>query len=87
MAMLLHTLPVLTGVCGVWVGCCLVPAPCAVVRCVLCTPPGFAAPSGRCCLAPVGVPWLWPAACLSDVPCGPAWGAAPRLIRLLSVLR
>ena len=45
--------------------------PCAVVRCVLCVPPGFAAPGGRCCLAPVRVPWLWLAACLSEVPCGP----------------
>ena len=25
-----------------------------------------------CCLAPGRVPWLWPAACLSGVPCGPA---------------
>ena len=31
---------------------------------------GLAAPSGRCCPAPP--PWLWPAACFSDVPCGPA---------------
>ena len=46
--------------------------PCAVVRCVLCAPPGFAAPGGRGCLAPVCVPWLWPAACLSGVPGGPA---------------
>ena len=30
--------------------------PCAVVRCVLCALPGFAAPGGRCCLAPVRVP-------------------------------
>ena len=42
-----------------------------MVRCVLCALPGFAAPGGRCCLAPVRVPWLWPA-CLSGVPCGPA---------------
>ena len=61
--------------------------PCAVVRFVLCALSGFAAPGGRCCLAPVRVPWLWPAACLSGVPCGPAWCAAPRLVRLLSVLR
>ena len=46
--------------------------PCAAVRCVLCALPGFAAPGGRCGLAPVLVPWLWPAACLSGVPCGPA---------------
>ena len=45
---------------------------CAVVRCVLCALPGFAAPGGRCCLAPVRVPWLWPAVCLSGVPGGPA---------------
>ena len=45
---------------------------CAVVRCVLCALPGFAAPDGRCCLAPVRVPWLWPAASLSGVPLGPA---------------
>ena len=38
--------------------------PCALVRCVLCAPPGFAAPGGRCCLAPVCVPWLWSAVCL-----------------------
>ena len=41
---------------------------CAVVRCVLCALSGFAAPGGRCCPAPVRVPWLWPAACLSGVP-------------------
>ena len=44
---------------------------CAVVPCVLCALPGFAAPGGRCCLAPAHVPSLWPAACLSDVPRGP----------------
>ena len=60
---------------------------CAVVRCVLCALSGSAAPGGRCCLAPVRVPWLWPAACLSGVPPGPAWCAAPRLVRSLSVLR
>ena len=59
----------------------------AVVRCVLCAYFGFAAPGGRCCLAPVRVPWLWPAACLSGVPRGPACCAAPRPVRLLSVLR
>ena len=45
---------------------------CAAVRCVLCALPGFAAPGGRSGLAPVLVPWLWPAACLSGVPRGPA---------------
>ena len=60
---------------------------CAMVRCVLCALSGFAAPGGRCCLAPVPVPWLWPAACLSNVPRGPAWCAAPRPVRSLSVLR
>ena len=44
----------------------------AAVRYVLCTLPGFAAPDGRCGLPPVLVPWLWPAACLSGVPRGPA---------------
>ena len=43
----------------------------AAVRRVLCALPGFAAPRGRCGLAPVLVPWLWPAACLSVVPRGP----------------
>ena len=59
----------------------------AVVRCVLCALSGFAAPGCRCCLAPVPVPWLWPAACLSGVPHGPAWCAAPRPVRSLLVLR
>ena len=45
---------------------------CATVRCVLCAPPGFAAPGRRCGLAPVLLPWLWPAVCLSGVPHGPA---------------
>ena len=45
---------------------------CAVVCCGSCALPGFAAPGGCCCLAPVPVPWLWPAACLSGVPRGPA---------------
>ena len=45
---------------------------CAVVCSVFCALPGFAAPGGRFGLAPVLVPWLWPAACLSRVPCGPA---------------
>ena len=44
----------------------------AAVRRMLCALPGFAAPGGRCALAPVRVPWLWPAACLSGVPCGSA---------------
>ena len=39
---------------------------------MLCVLPGFAAPGGRCGLAPVLVPWLWPVACLSGVPRGPA---------------
>ena len=64
-------------------GTCL----CAVVLCVLCALSGFVAPGGRRCLAPVRVPWLWPAACLSGVPRGPAWCAAPRPVRSLSVLR
>ena len=61
--------------------------PCAAVRCVLCAPSWFVAPGGRCCPAPVRVPWLWPAACLSGVPHGPAWCTAPRPVRSLSVLR
>ena len=60
---------------------------CAVVWCVLCALSGFAAPGGRCCLAPVRVPWLWPAACLSGVPHGPAWCSAPRPVQSLSVLQ
>ena len=59
---------------------------CAVVRRVLCALSGFAAPGGRCCLAPVRVFWLWPAACLSGVPRGPAWCAAPRPVWSLSRL-
>ena len=47
-------------------------SPRAVVCCVLCALSGFAAPGGRCGLAPVRVPWFWPAACLSGVPRGPA---------------
>ena len=47
--------------------------PRAVVRSVLCALSWFAAPGGRRCLAPVRVPWLWPAACLSGVPRGPAF--------------
>ena len=61
---------------GVWRGCVgwVLPGTCscAVVRCVLCALPAFAAPGGRCRLAPVRVPWFWPAACLSGVLCGPA---------------
>ena len=45
---------------------------CAAVRRVLCARPRFAAPGGRCGLAHVLVPWLWPVACLSGVPRGPA---------------
>ena len=44
----------------------------AAVPRVLCALPGLAAPGGRCGLAPVLVPWLWPAACLCGVPRGPA---------------
>ena len=58
----------------------------AVARCVLCALSGFAAPGGRCCLAPVRVPWLWPAPCVSGVPRGPVWCVAPRPLRWLSVL-
>ena len=58
----------------------------AVVRCVLCALSGFAAPGGRCCLAPVRLPWLCWAACLSGVPRGPAWCAAPRPVWSLLVL-
>ena len=60
---------------------------CAVFRCVLCALSGFVAPGGRRCLAPVRVPTLLPAAYLSGVPRGPAWCAAPRPVRSLSVLR
>ena len=74
---------------GLWCLGWLLPGTCscAVVRCVLCALSRFVAPGDRCCLAPVGVPLLWPVACLSGVPRGPAWCAAPRLVRLLSVLR
>ena len=74
---------------GLWCVGWLLPGTrsCAVVRCVLCALSGFVAPGGRRCLAPVRVPWLWPAACLSGVPRGPAWCAAPRPVRSLSVLR
>ena len=43
----------------------------AVVRCLLCALSAFAATGGRCCLAPVRVPWFWPATRLSGVPHGP----------------
>ena len=57
--------PLLAGVCGVLVGCCLAtPVPWFVASCAVAV--------GRCCLAPALVPWLWPAACLSGVPLGPA---------------
>ena len=59
----------------------------AVVPCVLCALSRFAATGSRCCLAPVHLPWLWPAACLSGVPRGPAWCAVPRPVRSLWVLR
>ena len=58
-----------------------------MVRCVLYALYGFAAPGGRCCLAPVRISWLWPAGCLSGVPHRPAWCAAPRSVRSPSVLR
>ena len=54
---------------------------------MLCALSGFATPGGPRCLAPVLVPWLWPAACLSGVPRGSAWCAAPRPVRSLSVLQ
>ena len=38
-------------------------------------------------MAPVRVSWLSAAACLSGVPCGPVWCAAPCPVRSLSVLR
>ena len=44
----------------------------AAVRRVLYALPGFTASGGPCGLAPVLVPWLWPEACLSGVPRGPA---------------
>ena len=59
----------------------------AVVCCVLCALSRFAAPGGGCCLAHVCLPWLWAAACLSGVPLGLAWCAAPRPVRSLSVLQ
>ena len=49
----------------------------AVVCCMLCALTGFAAPGGRCCLAPVHVPLFWLAACLSGVP---LWGASWRRV-------
>ena len=55
----------------------------AAVIPVLCALPGFAAPGGRCGLAPVLVPWLWPAACVSGAPGFTGWlrgarGGRPR---------
>ena len=61
--------------------------PQAVVRCVLCALSGLAATGRRCCLVPVPVPWLWPAACLSGVHRGPARCAAPCPVGSLLVLR
>ena len=61
-----------TAVCGRGGAAVLGTFSCAAVRCLLCALPGFAAPGGRCGLAPVLVPWLWPAACLSGVLRGPA---------------
>ena len=45
---------------------------CTYLPTYLCALPGFAGLGGRCGFAPVLVPWLWPAACLSGVPRGPA---------------
>ena len=61
---------------GGW--CCLATVLVLLFFSVFCALSEFAAPGGRCCLAPVRVPWLWPAASLSGVPRGPAWCAAPR---------
>ena len=74
---------------GLWCVGWLLPGTCscAVVRCVLCALSGFVAPGGRRCLAPVRVPWLWPAACLSGVPHGPELVSAPRPVWSLSVLQ
>ena len=80
------TPPLLAGTCCVGV---ILPGTCcdAVVGCVLCALPGFAAPGGCCRLAPVCVPWLWPVVSLTGVPGCPAWCAAPRPLGSLSVLR
>ena len=59
----------------------------ALAGCVVCALSGLAAPGGRCRLAPVRVPWLWPAVWLSGVPPGPAWCTAPRPVRSLLVPR
>ena len=74
---------------GLWCFGWLLPGTCscAVVHCLLCALSGFVAPGGRRCLAPVRVPFLWPAEFLSGVPRGPAWCAAPRPVWSLSVLR
>ena len=76
-----------TAVCGRGGPAVLGTFSCAAVCCLLCALPGFAAPGGRCGLAPVLVPWLWPATCLSGVlhgpalvrraPCGPVALSAP----------
>ena len=60
------------AVCGRGGPACLCPCSRAAFRRVLLALSWFAAPGGRCCLAPVLVPWLWPAACRSGVPRGPA---------------
>ena len=79
--------PLLAGVCGMWVGCCLapVPVPWFVVCCARC----------RGLRHPVAVvawhlSWCWgcgrrcaPLTCLV----APRWCAAPRPVRSLSVLR
>ena len=79
--------PLLAGVCGVWVCCCLapVPVPWFVACCARC--PGLRHPVAV-------VAWLVPL-CLgcglrrASLAClvAPRWCAAPRPIRLLSVLR
>ena len=70
----------LAGVCGLWVGSCLAPCPVPLFLACRARFPGFAAPGAGCSLAPVRVPWLWPAAALCGMPCGPAWCAVPRLV-------
>ena len=59
----------------------------AAVRRVLCALPGFAAPGGRCGLAPASCPGCgWRRASLACL-VAPRWCAAPRPVRSLSVLR
>ena len=65
--------PAISG-SGLWCVGCVLPGTCScvVVHSGLCELLGFALPGGRCCLAPLRVPWFWPAACLSGVPRSPA---------------